>query len=230
MARSPETSRSPLLKSLRDIARADLRRRARLRGRRARSANGRTPYTTPLCVRSTTAQEPDAPCNTPRSRSIPAGGPITWYNKPILFAPHFWGGPSRQGRGRQRHGSPGWQGSVAAALANQCSAKAAWAKQGSAAETRDGQGSSRQARLDRATSGQAWPDRADLPTSSGIAKLIALIVEFKSQRHLLGGGLGSLGSNQFCFSAVFPQWRPSIKCISRESNPGHIDGNDVFCH
>ena len=20
------------------------------------------------------------------------------------------------------------------------------------------------------------------------------------------------------------------KCISRESNPGHIDGNDVFCH
>ena len=24
--------------------------------------------------------------------------------------------------------------------------------------------------------------------------------------------------------------RRAIKCISRESNPGHIDGNDVFYH
>ena len=24
--------------------------------------------------------------------------------------------------------------------------------------------------------------------------------------------------------------RSSTSCISRESSPGHIDGNDVFCH
>ena len=29
---------------------------------------------------------------------------------------------------------------------------------------------------------------------------------------------------------VAGQAQDKIKCISRESNPGHIDGNDVFCH
>ena len=31
---------------------------------------------------------------------------------------------------------------------------------------------------------------------------------------------------QLCLNLVYKQ----KKCISRESNPGHIDGNDVFYH
>ena len=30
--------------------------------------------------------------------------------------------------------------------------------------------------------------------------------------------------------AKLPAMQQQIKCISRESNPGHIDGNDVFYH
>ena len=38
--------------------------------------------------------------------------------------------------------------------------------------------------------------------------------------------LQSLHIFQLCLNLVYKQ----KKCISRESNPGHIDGNDVFYH